>query len=67
MTEMHDVLIVIFGIVDTTHHTLVITKKEDGQGSHAVDSYEKATLLKLVDNIRPWNHIHGDVGPVGLL
>lgn len=30
---------------------LVITEEKNGQRRHTVNSYEKATLLKLVDNI----------------
>lgn len=67
MTKFHGILIVIFGVVNTTHHTLVITKEENGQGSHAIDSNEKAALLELVNDVGPWNHIHGGVGPMGLV
>ena len=67
MTKLHGVLIVIFGVVNATHHTLIITKEKDGQGSHAIDSNEKAALLELVNDVGPWNHVHGDVGPMGLV
>lgn len=67
MTEVHRLLIVISGVVDTAHHTLIITEEEDGETTDAVDGYEKATLLKLVHHIVPGYHIHGDVGPVGLI
>ena len=67
MTEFHGILIVVLGVVNTTHHTLVITKEENGQGSHAIDSDEKATLLELVNDVGSRNHIHDGVGPMGLV
>lgn len=59
VSELHGSLIIILGAVHTTHHTLIITEEEDGKGSDGVDGYEKAALLKPVDNIRPGNEIHG--------
>lgn len=59
MTKVHCFLVVVLGAIDTTHHTLVIPEEEDGKRSDAVDGYEKAALLKLVDHIRPGNEIHG--------
>lgn len=51
----------------TYHHTLVITKEEDGQATNAVDGYEKFALLKLVHHIPARYLIHGDVCPMGLI
>ena len=59
MAEVHVLLVVILGAVNTTHHTLVITEKKDGQGSDTIDSYEKAALLQLVDDIVLRNEVHG--------
>ena len=67
MTKFHGILIIIFGVINATHHTLVITKEKDGEGSHAIDSNEKAALLKLVDDVGPWNPVHDDVGPMRLV
>ena len=67
MTKFHGILIVIFGVINATHHTLIISKEENGQGSHAIDSNEEATLLELVDHVGPRNHIHSDVDPRGLV
>lgn len=40
---------------------LIITKEKNRQGRHAVDSYEKTALLKLVDNIPRRNFVaHGE-------
>ena len=66
MTKLHSYMVVIDGVVDTAHHTLVITKEEDGQRCNAVDCNEKTTLLQLVDDIGPRNAIHGKVCPMGL-
>lgn len=48
---MHGIHVVIFGTVDSAHHSLVITEKKDGERSDAVDRYEKTTLLQLVGDI----------------
>ena len=67
MTKLHRLLIVIDRTVDTTHHTLVITKEEDGETCNTVDGNEKATLLKFVDHIGPGNDVHGGDYPECLL
>ena len=59
MAKLHSSVVVIRCGVDTAHHTLVITEEEDGQGSNAVDSREKAALLKLMDDIGARDDIHG--------
>ena len=59
VTEFHGVLIVIDCTVDTTHHTLIITKEEDGETSDTVDGDEKATFLISVDHIGPGDEVHG--------
>ena len=58
MTEFHGGVIVVDGAVDTTHHTLIISEKEDGKTSDTIDGDKKATLLQLVDDIGPRNDIH---------
>lgn len=60
MTEFHDLVIVIGGVIDTSHHTLIITEEEDTETSHAVDGDQQTPLLEPVDNIGFWNDIHGD-------
>lgn len=55
VAEFHNVVVVIFGIVDPAHHSLVITKKEDGQASNAIDSNQQATLLQLMDHVASRN------------
>ena len=67
MTKFHCILVVILGVINATHHTLIIPKEENRQSSHAIDSNEEATLLKLVDDVGPRNHIHNGVGPRGLV
>ena len=63
--EFHSILIVINGIVDATHHTLIISKEEDGQASHTVDGYEKATLFIPVHHIPLRDLVHdGYCSPV---
>lgn len=59
MAKVHVVLIIVPGAVDTTHHTLVITEEEDGEGSDTVDGDEKTALLKLVHHVVLGNEIHG--------
>lgn len=59
MAKLHRGVVVINGTVDTTHHTLVITEKEDGETSDTVDGDEKATLLIPVDYIRSRDDVHG--------
>lgn len=51
MAEFHGVAVVVGGTIDTTHHTLIITKEEDGQAGNTVDRNEKTTLLKLVHHV----------------
>ncbi len=59
MTKFHGSVVVVDCTIDTTHHTLIISKEEDGETSNAVDGDEKATLLEFVDHIGPGNDIHG--------
>ena len=67
MTEFHGILVVVNGIVDTSHHTLVITEEEDGQSCNAIDCDQKTTLLKLVSDVHAGDAIrHGEVCPMGL-
>ncbi len=58
VTKFHGGIVVVDCTVDTTHHTLIITKEEDGETSNTIDGNEKATLLQLVDHIGPGNDIH---------
>ena len=59
MTEFHGGVVVVNRTVNTTHHTLIISKEEDGETSNAIDGDEKATLLISVDHIIPRNDVHG--------
>lgn len=59
MTKLHRVMVVADGVVDTAHHTLIITEKEDGQRSDTIDCNQKTTLLQLVGDIPTRNAIHG--------
>ena len=58
VTKLHGCLIVIHCTVDTTHHTLIVSEKEDGKTSDTIDGDEKASLLQLVDHIGPRDDIH---------
>ena len=66
MTEFHGIVVVVDGVVDTAHHTLIITEEEDGQRRNAIDCNQKATLLQLVGDIHAPHTIHGEVCPMGL-
>ena len=59
MAEFHGGVIVILGVVDTAHHTLIVTEKEDGQARHTIDGNEKLAFLILVYDIAFGNNIHG--------
>ena len=59
MTEFHGGVVVVYGTIDTTHHTLIISEEENGKTSNTIDGDEKATLLQLVNDIGPRNDIHG--------
>ena len=65
MTEFHGIVVIVDGVVDTAHHTLIITEEEDGQGRNAIDGNQKATLLQLVGDIHAPHTIHGEVCPMG--
>ena len=57
MSEAHE-CVVVDSVVDASHHALIITKEEDGQGRHAVDRYEKITFPQTVDDIEPVDVLH---------
>jgi len=57
-TELHGILVVVDGVVDTAHHTLIITEEENGQASDAVDGDEELPLLQFVHHVPSWNDIH---------
>ena len=61
MAKLHRGLVVVNSAVDTTHHSLVITEKENGEPSNAVDCNQKTTLLQLMDNIIARDSIHDGV------
>ena len=63
MTEFHGGVVVVYGTVDTTHHTLIISEEKDGKTSNTIDGDEEAALLQLVDDIGPRNDIHGSGYP----
>lgn len=58
VAKFHGVVVVVWCGVDTAHHSLVITKEEDGQGSYTIDGSEEALFLQLVDHIGLRNEIH---------
>ncbi len=60
MTEFHRIMVVADGVVDTAHHTLIITEEEDGQRSDTVDRNQKTTLLQFVNDIVFRDAIHGE-------
>ena len=53
MAKFHGITIVVGGTIDTTHHTLIIPKEEDGQAGNTVDRDEQTTLLQFVHHIEP--------------
>ena len=61
VTKLHRSLVVVHSRVDTTHHSLVVTKEENGESGNAVDCNQKTTLLQLMDNIITRDSIHGGV------
>ena len=67
MTEFHGMVVIVDGVVDTAHHTLIITKEEDRQRRNAIDCNQQATLLQLVGDIHAPHTIHGEVCPMGLV
>lgn len=66
MTEFHRIMIVADGVVDTAHHTLVITEEEDGQRGDTIDRNQKTTLLQLVNDIVFRDAIHGEDSAMAL-
>lgn len=62
VTEFHGVVVVMGGVVDTSHHSLIITEEEDTETGHTVDGDQQPSLLELVNNIGSWNDIHRDGG-----
>lgn len=50
VAEAHGVDVVL-GVVHSAHHTLVITKEEDGQGGKTVDGDQELALLEGMGNI----------------
>lgn len=59
--KFHGFIVVVGSVVDTSHHTLIVTEEEDTETGHAVDGDQQTSLLELVHNIGFWNDIHGDV------
>ena len=59
MTKVHGLLIIIWGAVHSTHHTLIITEEEDGKSGDTINGYEKTALLQLVNDIVLRNKVHG--------
>ena len=60
VSETHSRIIVVFGIVDATHHTLVIAEEEYGETSDAIDSDKESALLQVVYDI-----VSGDANCAG--
>ena len=61
VTKIHSRLVVVHGVVDTAHQTLIITEEKNGQGSHTIDGPKKTTLLQPVHDIVLWDDIHIEV------
>ena len=45
VAKFHGFVVVIRGVVDTSHHTLIITEEEDTETGHAIDGDQQASLL----------------------
>ena len=58
MAKFHGVLIIVWCIIYSSHHTLIVTEKEDGESSNTVDCYEKTSLLQPMDDIAFRNEVH---------
>ena len=58
MSKMHSRVVVVLGIVDTAHHTLVIPKEEDCKTSNAINGDEELAFLQAVDDIPPVDVVH---------
>lgn len=50
MTESHE-LDVVFGVIDTAHHALIIAEEEDGETGYAIDCNEKLAFLQRVRDV----------------
>jgi len=60
VSEMHSCIIVVLGIVDAAHHTLVIAEEEYGETSDAIDGDKESALLQVVYDI-----VSGDANCAG--
>ena len=62
VTKFHGCVVVVGGVVDTSHHSLIITEEEDTETGHAIDGDQQTSLLEPVDDIGFWNDVHSDGG-----
>jgi len=59
MGEAH-ASVVFDGGVDTSHHPLIVTKEEDGQGGNTVDGDEEVAFPQAVNDIEAVDLLHGE-------
>ena len=60
VSKFHGVLVIVHRSIDTTHHSLIVTKEENGQARHAIDGNKQLPFLEFMHHIGPWDDIHGD-------
>lgn len=48
MPEMHGPVVVVLGVVDTTHHALVVAEEEYGEASQGINKMEEAVGVVVV-------------------
>ena len=48
MSEMHGFVVVVFGVVDTAHHALVVAEEEYGEAGEGIDEMEEAVGVVVV-------------------
>ncbi len=48
MPEMHGLVVVVLGVVDTAHHALVVAEEEYGEASEGIDKMEEAVGVVVV-------------------
>ncbi len=53
VSKVHSCIVVVLGIIDPAHHSLVIAEEEYGQTGDAIDSDEESALLQVVYDIVP--------------
>lgn len=48
MPEMHGLVVVVFGVIDAAHHSLVVAEEEYGEPGEGIDEVEKAVGVVVV-------------------